>query len=526
MSAGSQLTNTGTISGGQPGYNNYYHSGRYGGVARYGGVGVIIDGGTLVNAGTIQGVAYDAVDFGSGSGTLVVESGAKFSGHIGGFAVGDTIDVRNLAPTAVLADFHVTGTTATDGSIQFAGGASGETLATTASQNEGTLALSGDFSGETFVLTADGNGGTDVTETACYVRGTRIATTRGEVAIEELTVGDRVLTATGEHRPVRWLGSRSIDCDSYADPKLRVGDAVVTASGESRPVRWIGRRTVDCNRYPNPTVVWPIRIQAGAFAENQPSRDLCVSPGHSMLIGGVLIQAEKLVNGATIVQVPRQRVEYWHVELDNHDILIAEGLPTESYLDTGNRSAFVNGGASMEAYPDFKPKHWRETCVPLILEGPEVRSARELLLARAEVLGYARTDDPDLHLLADDQRLDPVRLGDNRVAFILPAGHSAIELRCRNFTPAQINPESDDHRSLGVCVSRLQLDGAEVALEDDASFASGWHALERNHDGSQWRWSQDRMPLPAGTRLLVLDFCYEGPHYWCKPPSSVVALFG
>jgi Hint domain len=193
--------------------------------------------------------------------------------------------------------------------------------------------------------------------------------------------------------PCLLLGTRITTSDGSACVEdLSLGAMVLTASGESRPVRWLGHRELDCNRYRNPAVVWPICVKAGAFAENQPSRDLWVSPAHAILVEGVLIPAEKLVNGATIVQVPRGHVEYWHVELDSHDILLTEGLPTESYVDCGNRTAFVNGGAYLEAHPDFKPKHWTDTCVPLVLEGPAVQRAKAALLARAQALGYGIAD--------------------------------------------------------------------------------------------------------------------------------------
>jgi hypothetical protein len=135
-----------------------------------------------------------------------------------------------------------------------------------------------------------------------------------------------------------------------------------------------------------------------------------------VLIDGVLIQAGNLVNGATIVQVPRERVEYWHVELDSHDVILSEGLPSESYLDTGNRTAFVDGGDFLESHPDFRPKHWADMCVPLVLEGPELVRAKTMLLARANALGYVTTDDADIHVLADGQRLDPVMLRLNYAA--------------------------------------------------------------------------------------------------------------
>jgi hypothetical protein len=159
----------------------------------------------------------------------------------------------------------------------------------------------------------------------------------------------------------------------------------------------------------------------------------------------------------------------------------------ESYLDTGNRSGFFNnGGAYLEAHPDFRPKHWAETCVPLVFEGAAVQKARGDLRDRAVALGYALTDDPDVHAVVDGQRVEPARLGAERVAFLLPEGGSHIELRSRTFIPAHITPENPDTRSLGLCVFRLQIDGEVAALDDEAQFRSGWNELERTGAFRAW----------------------------------------
>jgi serralysin len=331
----------------------------------------------------------------------------------------------------------------------------------------------------------------DVSETLpCFLVGTRITTSRGAIAVEHLNVGDLALTQSGELRPIRWLGSRQLNCSSYREP----------------------------------SVIWPIRISSGAFGENLPVSDLWVSPGHSLLVDGVLIQASNLVNGATIVQVPRERVEYWHVELDSHDILMSEGLATESYLDTGNRTGFVNGGDFLEAHPDFGPKHWAQTCVPLVLEGPQVAQAREMLLARATKLGYVITDDAEVHIVADGAHIEPMQLSPTRLAFTLPANSLTIELCSRTFIPAHVQAASNDSRALGVCVSRIQLDGNDLALDAEGAFSEGWHQLEIYADYRQ-RWSQGRASLPSGTRLVVIDIASRS-YCWVKPESAVVALFG
>jgi len=330
-----------------------------------------------------------------------------------------------------------------------------------------------------------GPDGGDASPPACYVTGTRLTAPEGVVRVEDVAVGTMVLTA----------------------------------SGEARAVRWVGHRTVHCALAPDPAALWPIRIQAGAFADQQPSRDLWVSPGHSIFVSGVLIQVEKLVNGATIVQVPRPSIEYWHVELDQHDVLLAEGLAAESYLDTGNRTDFDNGGAFVTAHPDFKPRHWAETCAPLVLEGDVLVSVRASLLARAQELGYQITAESDAHIMADGRRIEPVYLREDRLAFMLPAGCAKIELKSRSFVPAHIEPASDDLRSLGLSVGRLQIDGVDLKLDVDEHFNDGWDACESDGAGAHWRWTHGCVPLPACSRLIVIDLEGRGS-YWSTGPIA------
>ena len=87
---------------------------------------------------------------------------------------------------------------------------------------------------------------------------------------------------------------------------LAIGDLVLTNEGRAMPVRWVGRQTVS-TRFADPLRVLPIRVAAGALAENLPVRDLLVSPDHALLVDGILVQAGALVNGTTIrreTQVP------------------------------------------------------------------------------------------------------------------------------------------------------------------------------------------------------------------------------
>jgi hypothetical protein len=97
--------------------------------------------------------------------------------------------------------------------------------------------------------------------------------------------------------------------------------------------------------------VWPVRVRAGAFGARRPHRDLVLSPDHAVFVDKVLIPVRYLLNGATIVQEPVDVITYWHVELARHDVLFAEGLPCESYLDTGNRALFGDAASVQQSLP-------------------------------------------------------------------------------------------------------------------------------------------------------------------------------
>jgi hypothetical protein len=202
-----------------------------------------------------------------------------------------------------------------------------------------------------------------------------------------------------------------------------------------------------------------------------------------------------------------------------------EGLPAESYLDTGNRTAFVNGGAFIEAHPNFEAKHWADTCLPLVTEGPEVERTKAMLLARLKNQGHATTSEANLHVIADGMRIDPLKLGALRLAFALPAGCGDIWLRSRTFVPAHTLAQSTDTRSLGICVSRLQIDGETIGLDDASLDSQGWSKLEMYADMGDQRWTLGGTRLPTKTRVVVIDLAGDG-YYWCERKDDVVAQYG
>jgi len=197
----------------------------------------------------------------------------------------------------------------------------------------------------------------------CFAAGTRIRTPSGDVAVEALAEGD----------PVCLAGS----------------DAAL-------PVRWIGRRRIDCRHHPRPELVWPVRIAAGAFGEAMPVRDVLLSPDHAVFVDGMLIPIKYLIDGIGIVQERRASVTYYHVELPRHAVILADGLPAESYLDTGDRARFDNAGDVVTLHraepPDAElaSRVWEaKGCAPLVVTGPAIAAIPARLRERYAVLREA-----------------------------------------------------------------------------------------------------------------------------------------
>jgi hypothetical protein len=296
----------------------------------------------------------------------------------------------------------------------------------------------------------------------------------------------------------------------------------VTASGASRPIVWIGRRALEIARHPDPAAVRPVRVAADAFGEGRPCRDLWLSPGHCVALEGAQMPISALINGRSVMQIDRDRVEYWHVELDAHDILFSEGLASESYLDQGNRTGFDNGGAFIEAHPDFRPKHTTDTCLPFVQEGPVVSRAKALLLSRLFGQGHGIVREAAPRVVVDGRGVEPIRLSEMRLGFALPADGRDIALCSRTFVPAQTVAGNSDIRELGLSVARLQIDGDAIALDEDAPCASGWHRAEYDEGRFARRWTTGATPLPAGARFVIVDLAGFGC-YWSEPEDEAVA---
>jgi hypothetical protein len=177
----------------------------------------------------------------------------------------------------------------------------------------------------------------------CFLRGTLILTERGEVPVEQLREGDLVAARFDGLRAIRWIGTQRFD------GRL--------AGAEHQPVRFA----------------------AGCLAPGVPHRDLFVSPGHAMLVQGVLAHAGALVNGSTVAQVPTTgEILYFHLNLGEHDCVLANGAWAESYFEDHNRDTFHNAAEFHARFPGHVP-HRQATCLPIVVEGdarlPALRAA-------------------------------------------------------------------------------------------------------------------------------------------------------
>ncbi|HEY4174968.1 MAG TPA: Hint domain-containing protein [Rhodopila sp.] len=408
--------------------------------------------GTIVNIGTFTDFGRIALDAG---GTWSV-GGSFATGETAAFG-GTHIDLILTSPSAasgvIMAGFAATDTIALAGitdvtKLTF----NGNTLVVSESTGPGlTLQFAAP---ETLTFNVVGNA-TDIT-IPCFLPGTHILTDIGEVLVE----------------------------------KLRVGDTIVTQGGHTRRLCWIGHgRTLAIRGQRGPST--PVIVRKGALADNVPDRDLRITKGHSLYLDDVLIPVEFLVNHRNIVWDDRaQEVTVYHLELDTHDVLIANRAAAESYRDDGNRWLFQNANAGWDQPP--KPP-----CAPVLTGGAVVDTVWRRILDRAGPRpGLPLTDDPDLRLLVDGTRLDAAERQGPIHVFRLQSRPNTVHLASREAVPAELGLARDP-RSLGVALHSIALRQRTkfvVLKANDSRLADGFHPHE---PASDLRWTNGHAALPA-----------------------------
>ncbi len=285
-----------------------------------------IQGGLLQGLNNTAGLA--TADFsGSAAGHLAINTTLNanpYNNAVLHMGLGDTIEFN---------DVNIT-------SLNFNSGTSTLTLNWTANGggSRDVHITSFDVANPGFQIVTDTLTGQQAAEVTCFLRGTRIRTPAGSKPVEMLLIGDKVLTADGQTRAVRWL--------------------------------W--RQTV-VSRFADELRAYPIRIMAGALDENVPQCDLFLSPDHAILLDGCLVHAGALVNNSTIVRVtrPEPRFVYYHVELEDHSLILAEGVAAETFVDNVTRRNFDN-------YADYEAFYGADEVMIVEMEVPRAKSARQL----------------------------------------------------------------------------------------------------------------------------------------------------
>ncbi|HET6306907.1 MAG TPA: Hint domain-containing protein [Rhodopila sp.] len=437
---------------------------------------------SVVNQGQIEAL--------SGTGTLDIQGSVTGSGTIdvgayaalrlnGSVGTGQVFLFSSAGPSELILNAPGTGLGntldgVTDGdTIEFGGGM---TITGAAMVNGNTMVLDYNASGGgsgTYELTDVGfapgvaphlvwgvdavTGDSYVGQVLCFLPGTLISTPSGEIPVERLSVGDRVMTVGGQARAVVWIGQ---------------GQVLATR----------GRRDA----------ATPVIVRKGAFAPNVPHSDLRVTKGHSFLFDGVLIPVEFLVNHRSILWDDRaQEVSLYHVELETHDVLLANGAPAESYRDDGNRWLFRNANSGWDQAP--KPP-----CAP-VLTGGEVVDAvwRRLLDGAGPRPSVPLTEEADLHLVVDGVRVEGARLDGDVALFTLEAGARSVRLVSRAAVPQELGI-ARDARCLGAAVRRIVARKGtrfRVIRAEDAALAEGFYPFEA---GLGWRWTNGDARVPAG----------------------------
>lgn len=463
--------------------------------------GMILNG-AVFGAGTLEidpfsqlelnGPTSQKVMFDNNAGVMQIDTPSTFTGNIAPSGVGDKIILSNTSISSITGTSYSGDSSGGTLTLQEAGGSIplsfiGNYDATRFSLSAGPQRLSSDP--PSVLITVDGP--------VCFAAGTLIRTVKDDVAVEALKIGDMVVTASGAQRPVRWVGHRAFDCRTHSDP----------------------------------FAVYPIRISANAFGPGKPARDLYVSPGHSVcltVVEEVLIPASALVNGATVAHVDVDEVTYWHVELDSHDVILAENLPTESYLEMSNRGFFVEEGVvALDARPDTSPRTHADFCRPYHDAGPLVDAVRVQLGVRALALGWALDEAPyaDLHLVADGTRIE-ADVDGFAARFVVPATAKDVWLVSNTSVPRHVGL-SNDMRHLGVYLTGVKIDDGlgdprAIAL-DDPRLSIGFHMVEGTGAETR-RWTGGCARLPStlwdgcrGHLFLRVDLFGAAIPRWIAP---------
>ncbi|MCP1196121.1 Hint domain-containing protein [Acetobacter senegalensis] len=361
----------------------------------------------------------------------------------------------------------------------------------------------GDFDGDTYYL---GNGLSSTDDNTmvitCFLAGSMIRTANGDVVVEDITIGDQVVAFD-------WKNNRNI----------------------LRSVVWVGTaRAVVRPHLADDEAGWPVRVLKDAIADGVPYKDMLITAEHCLFFEDRFVPVRMLVNGRTIFYDKSiLSYDYYHVETELHSVITADGMLTESYLDTGNRSSFRQDGkvATLRG----TARSWQDDAgAPLCVDRSFVQPLFHVLEHREKSVTQslpapekaALVHDANLHLVTDKgATLRPVRCRDEQYSFMLPSGTQSVRILSRASRPTDvIGPFVDDRRQMGVAVGEVSLVTAKgqqtVTTHLQENKPEGWHA-DMGWNGVAWTNGNALLPLDAlqvegDMALLSLTIRAAGPY--------------
>lgn len=468
---------------------------------------IVGDGGTLILGGyatTTSGLiefSGSADTPAGGGGTIEIAAGTTPSiiGYITNITENDTIIIDGLTANGYT---HVDGIyTLTNNGSPINGTSSFQLPAA----NDGTTFTVKTVDGKTY-LNAD-------IVTVCFLPGSMIRTAEGDIAVEDIRVGDNVVAFD-------W----------------KTGEETV------RPVIWVGKAhaTVHAHRSDD-EAGYPVRVLKNAVAEGVPYKDMLITAEHCLFFEGKFVPVRMLVNGSSIFYDKSiTSYDYYHLETAEHAVIVADGMMTESYLDTGNRRSFRQAGKVVSLGGQVKT--WEADagaplCVDRAFVEPLFRKleARESLATEGLLAAepVALTHDADLHLVTEAGAvIRPVRRDGQRYNFMLPTNVSSVRIVSRSSRPADvIGPFVDDRRQMGVAVGDITFVTADQQENITAHLAEakpeGWHA-DMGWAGVAWTNGNAVLPLTGLTEghmgLLSLQVLAAGPYVVAAQTEGAQAL--
>ncbi|MFE8873047.1 Hint domain-containing protein [Acetobacter persici] len=443
----------------------------------------ITSGGTLESSVNVNGWTYVRSGGVSSDNTLVSDAGNIASG---GSSVSDTFLYGSNGDGA--GDVY---TVNKGGSVTSSYVGSGTTL----------QVLSGGSSSFPTVAAGGNYYVTQASSVVCFLPGSMIRTENGDVSVEEIQIGDQVVVFNWENN-----------------------------TQTVQPVVWVGKaHTTVSPDMPDDEAGWPVRVLKNAIADGVPYKDMLITAEHCLFLHNKFVPVRMLVNGESIFYDKTIRsYDYYHVETDRHAVISADGVLTESYLDTGNRASFQQEG-KLVALRGPSGTWLDAAAAPLCVERSFVEplyraleSRKERVAGRSEAVSEARTTDhPDLHLMTDTGSvLYPVRQNGQNYNFILPPDTRFVRILSRASRPADvIGPFVDDRRYMGVAVADVHLlcDGQsyEITTHLQGKKLKGWYDAE----GEACAWTNGNAVLPLGDHpargkisMLSLTLRAAGPY--------------